>query len=527
MKSKGEGGNMGYIEKEFVCNNADTVVKTAAGKVKGYRYDGVNTFLGIQYAEAERFMPPKPVKPWDGIKDAQGYGWTAPLLREKGPWSNIVNPNRSYPESETCQFLNVWSPSLDPSAKLPVVVWIHGGGFESGSCVELTCYDGSNLAKYGQVVCVSLNHRLNVLGYLDLSSYGEKYVNSGNAGMADIVAALEWVRDNITGFGGNPNCVTVFGQSGGGAKVSTLLQVPAADGLFHRALIMSGASIQEESPSRNDREIVDGLLKELNLEGNDVDGLEKIDLDKLLAATDKVVNRLYPREESTIGRLIWEPVPNDWYKGEPSRVGFTEHAKTIPVMVGTVIGEFNMRAMMHNKKHATEEERIAYLRPIFGEHTEELVRLFQKAYPGRNIAELATVDHKFRPGAIQFADGRARDDCCGTFVYLNTFEASYDDGMPLWHCGDIDFFFHNAELSPLHQVPGVTSKLQDQIFGTFMSFVRTGNPNHTGFPDWPAYSKAGAYTLLLGQQIEVKLDHDRELVTKANQWRLVNPPIDF
>lgn len=518
---------MGYTEKAFVCNDVDTVVETTAGKVKGYRYDGVNTFLGIQYAEAERFMPPKPVKPWDGIRDTQGYGWTAPLLREKGPWSNIINPNRAYPESETCQFLNVWSPSLNSSAKLPVVVWIHGGGFESGSCVELTCYDGSNMAKHGQVVCVSLNHRLNVLGYLDLSGYGEKYANSGNAGMADIVAALEWIRDNIASFGGDPNCVTVFGQSGGGAKVSTLMQIPAADGLFHRAVVMSGASTQRELPDRDDRKIVDGLLKELNLREEDIDGLKKVPLNQLMSATDKVMNRLFSRKGGVLGSIYWKPVPNDWYKGEPSRVGFTEHAKTVPVMVGTVISEFNMRAMMHNKNHASEEERIDYLRPIFGGHTEELVSLFRKAYPGRNVAELAEVDHVFRPRTIQFADSRARDNCCGTYVYLNTFETNYDDGMLLWHCGDIDFFFHNAELSPLHQVPGITSGLQDQIFGAFMAFARTGDPNHPGLPEWPAYTKSDPCTLLFGQQTEVRRDHDRELVAKIGQWRLTDPPIDF
>lgn len=515
----------GYVEKEFVCNDLQTVVATTSGRVKGYRYDGVNTFLGIPYAQAGRFEEPRPVAPWEGIRVTQGYGYTCPLIRQKTPWSNIINPNRQYPQSEDCQVLNVWTPTLDSGAKLPVVVWIHGGGFASGSCVELTAYDGSNMAKFGNVVCVSLNHRLNVLGYLDLSQYGEEYKNSGNLGMLDIVAALEWVRDNSERFGGDPDCVTVIGQSGGGGKVSTLMQSSAADGLFHRAVIMSGAGTQlcedKEDPRLGER-----ILQELGLAAEEVDKLKTIPLEELFGAVEKV-NAKISMGNQVVKGIWWEPTVNDWYRGEPTRVGFTEHAKTIPLMIGTVFGEFALRDVMKNKNHATEDEQIAHVRNVYGEDTDELVELFRKAYPNRNIADLACMDHMFRAPTIHYADRRAMDGCCATYVYLNTLELPYDDGIPLWHCGDIDFFFHNVEMSPLHQIAGVTSDLQEQIFGAFMNFVRTGNPNGRGIPQWPEYRVGEESTLLFGRESGVRVNFDRELSAIIPKARKAAPVIDF
>lgn len=515
----------GYVEKEFVCNDNETVVATVSGRVKGYRYDGVNTFLGVPYAQAKRFEEPQQPDPWDGIKVTQGYGYTCPLMRQKTPWSNIINPNRTYPQSEDCQVLNVWTPVLDSNAKLPVVVWIHGGGFASGSCVELTAYDGSNMAKYGDVVCVSLNHRLNVLGYLDLSEYGEAFKNSGNLGMLDIVAALKWVQQNISRFGGDPNCVTIFGQSGGGGKVSTLMQSPEADGLFHRALMMSGAGTQLCEGKENPK-LAEKVLQELNIAPKDVEKLKDIPLDELFDAVGRVSAKVNMGNQ-IVGGIWWEPTVNDWYKGEPTRVGFTDHAKTIPLMIGTVFGEFAMRGMMNNKLHASQKEQMEHVRAVYGDDADEMVELFRKTYPDRCIADVACVDHMFRTPTIKYADRRAADGCCATYVYLNTLELPYDDGMPLWHCGDIDFFFHNAELSPLHQIPGVTSALQEQIFGAFMNFVRTGDPNGEGLPEWPEYKTGEENTLLFGKESGVRVNFDRELSAKVQKARKVAPLVDF
>lgn len=210
-------------------------VSTKAGKVKGYEFDGVHIFKGIPYAQAGRFRMPREVEPWEGVKETASYGFVCPLLTQDTPTGELLVPHRYWPQDENCQNLNVWTTALDKTAKKPVMVWLHGGGYAAGSSIEQAAYDGSNMAVQGDVVVVSVNHRLNILGFLDLSPYGEKYRNSGNAGLADLVAALRWIHDNIEEFGGDPENVTLFGQSGGGMKVTGLMQIPEADGLFHKA----------------------------------------------------------------------------------------------------------------------------------------------------------------------------------------------------------------------------------------------------------------------------------------------------
>ena len=220
-------------------------------------------------------------------------------------------PHRYWPKSEDCQYLNIWSPAIGEEAKKPVMVWLHGGGFAAGSSIEQVAYDGFNLCNFGDVVVVSINHRLNILGYLDLSPYREKYQNSGNAGNADLVAALQWIHDNIAAFGGDPDNVTLFGQSGGGGKISSLLQTPAADGLFHKCIIMSGIADGIMFQEGDSRPLVDGMLKELGLTADEVDKIEKLPYEQLAAAYNKVS----PDIRAAGGYVGCAPVPNGYYVG--------------------------------------------------------------------------------------------------------------------------------------------------------------------------------------------------------------------
>ena len=199
--------------KEFVMSKNSPIVSTPKGKLRGFRFDGVDHFYGIRYAKAKRFQMPEPVPAWEGVKDAGSYGMNCPVLSEPMPTGEVLIPHRFWPSSEHCQYLNLWTKSCEPSAKRPVLFWIHGGGYASGSGMEQICYDGFNLAKDDDVVVVTVNHRLNAFGYLDLSAFGEKYWNSVNVGMADLVEALRWVRDNIACFGGDPDNVTIFGHN--------------------------------------------------------------------------------------------------------------------------------------------------------------------------------------------------------------------------------------------------------------------------------------------------------------------------
>jgi para-nitrobenzyl esterase len=243
-----------------VAAKGEAQVATDSGTVAGYIHNGVFTFKGIPYADTtegmHRFMPPAKPKPWTGIRSSRQFGNVCPQGARSG-WANdeeafMFSWDDGIP-SEDCLRVNVWTPGINDGAKRPVMVWLHGGGYSAGSGQELLSYDGENLSRRGDVVVVTLNHRLNALGYLNLSQYGEKYASSANVGMLDIVAALEWVRDNIAAFGGDARAVTIFGQSGGGGKVGTLMAMPSAKGLFHRAIVESGSMLRAGSQEKSQK----------------------------------------------------------------------------------------------------------------------------------------------------------------------------------------------------------------------------------------------------------------------------------
>ena len=227
------------MDNGFKCREGVATVDTKEGKVRGYEHKGIQIFKGIPYAHAKRFHAPERVAHWDGELDCTSYGYVCPLLSMPKPNNELLVPHRYWVMDEDCMNLNLWTPACDDK-KRPVIVWLHGGGFEAGSAIEHWAYEGENMCREADCVVISINHRLNILGYLDLSDYGEEYEDSGNNGTNDMIKALEWIRDNVALFGGDPGNVTLFGQSGGGMKITTLMQTPAADGLFHRGLIMSG-----------------------------------------------------------------------------------------------------------------------------------------------------------------------------------------------------------------------------------------------------------------------------------------------
>ena len=269
--------------RNFVCSPTEPIVETQEGKLRGFILDGIYTFHGIQYANAKRFQMPTPVESWEGVRDATNYGYTCPIESEPAPAGEIYIPHRFWPQNENCQYLNIWTKSIDPGARKPVMLWLHGGGFANGSSIEQVAYEGDALADWGDVVVITLNHRLNILGFLDMSSFGEKYQNSVNAGMADIVEALRWIHRNIAAFGGDPENVTVFGQSGGGGTTTALLQIPSAAGLFHKAMVMSGVMKGREGDvSQDHRDVVLGMMKYLHTDNPET--LEKIPYSVLIHA---------------------------------------------------------------------------------------------------------------------------------------------------------------------------------------------------------------------------------------------------
>ena len=498
------------MAKKFICSTTEPIVKTKAGKLRGFILDGTYTFHGIKYADALRFQMPTEVEPWEGVKDALSYGYVCPMLSQDVPAGEIMVPHRYWPKDENCQYLNIWTQSICPDAKKPVMVWLHGGGFTAGSSIEQVAYDGENMSKYGDVVIVSLNHRLNILGYLDLSPFGKKYANSANAGNADIVAALKWIQDNIANFGGDPENVTIFGQSGGGMKVWTLMQTPGADGLFHKGIIQSGLlNGFINAPKEDGTKIVNAMLRELGFAEGDAEKLETVSYDQMASAYNKVSPAI--AKEGVYTGCI--PIPNEFYAGDPRVVGFTEHAKTIPVMIGTVIGEFAFGPGVPNKYGLTETEIKSMIAKKYGNVSDELAGLFQKAYPGRNLTDLLVLDSLFRSPTKDFIEKKAAHKEASTFSYLFAYEFPYDDGKPAWHCSEIPFVFHNTDKVPVCDIPGVSDKLEEQVFGVWINFARYGNPNLPGLPDWPECKPGDEATMIFDKSCEVKHNFDNELIT--------------
>ena len=508
------------MARQFICTAEEPVVQTKHGKLRGFILDGTYTFHGVKYADAKRFHMPEETKPWDGVKDALSYGAICPLLEEPMPMMEVLIPHRFWPSNEDCQYLNIWSRSIDRGAKKPVMVWLHGGGFSSGSGIEQVAYDGDNLATYGNVVVVSINHRLNILGYLDLSAFGEKYANSVNAGMADIVQALKWVRDNIEAFGGDPGNVTVFGQSGGGMKVTVLGQIPEAEGLFHRAIVMSGVAGMSLNGNADHAEVVRGILKELDIEEKDIEKLEQIRFAVLAKAFDWVSRRLR-KEGKNVG---WGPRANAWYTGDPLEVGFTEFSRTVPTMVGTVIAEFGFMPGAPNKNELSPEERRGFLLGKYGEHTDELIALFKKAYPNKNETDIIFVDGMFRPATLQYANMKSACASAPVYCYMFALEFDYDYGKPAWHCSDIPFFFHNSAIVPVCNIAGVTERLEEEMAGAFVAFARGGDPNHANLADWPAFKPDKNTVMVFDRVTEVRADYEAELLALLQK---ASPPVDL
>lgn len=499
------------MARNFLCTADTPVVQTRAGKLRGFILDGIYTFQGIKYADACRFQPPQPVQPWEGIKDATNYGYVCPVSNNPAPASEIFIPHRFWPADENCQYLNIWSTGLGEDRKRPVMVWLHGGGFSDGSSVEQVAYEGDKLAEYGDVVVVTLNHRLNILGFLDMSPYGEKYANSVNAGMADIVAALEWVHENIAAFGGDPDNVTIFGQSGGGGKVETLLQIPAAAGLFHKAILMSGIIACPCADELDHRPLVEGILKELGLTVGQVEMLEEVPYDVLNRAYKRVNNELMKQ-----GIIIkWTPAANDWYLGDPVRFGFSDYAKTIPTMAGTVIAEFADRKQLPVENAMSSEEKLAAVREQYGDAADQIIGLFQQAYPGKDILLINKLDTIFRPLTVDFIAKKAAESTAPAYLYEFTLNFDVMGGAPAWHCSDIPFVFYNTDRVANCNIEGVTERLRDQIAGAWVSFAYNGNPNHPGLPKWEPYVN-GKTTMVFDRQSGCRKEMDTALLEAMN-----------
>jgi len=473
-----------------VVTNESTIAQTVYGKVQGYLDGEVFTFKGIPYAQAERFMPPTPPEKHDSIVKCRLYGPKAPQT-ETLEWGGINQTDYAFGnqfvyepmDEKGCLVLNVWTKGLNDNKKRPVFVWIHGGGYFAGSGHDLPCYEGRALAEKGDIVTLTLNHRLNVLGYSDLTALGGKYANSVNLGMQDIVMALKWVKDNIAYFGGDPDNVTIGGQSGGGGKVSTLLAMPSAHGLFHKAIIQSGSTLRQSEPEQSQK-LGMAMLKELGITSANADKLNGFTYEQLLEASSKAAQNLVKAEGKNGRRMGNSPVVDGTIlPTHPFDPTAPEISKDIPVIIGTDFNEFSFE-----NTPLTMEEAMPLLKERYGDKTDQYVNAFKKVYPEKTPREMLAIDLAFRPGAIKQATLKSEQKGAPVYHYLFTWQPT-TNVLAASHGMELPFMFNNVALQP--EMTGNTEEahaLEDIISSAWIQFIKTGDPNHDGMPKWVPFT---------------------------------------
>ena len=332
--------------------------------------------------------------------------------------------------------------------------------------------------------------------------------------MADIVAALCWIRENIGSFGGDPDNVTVFGQSGGGGKVQTLLQIPAAEGLFHRAIIMSGIHQEARDQQADHRLLIDGILEELGLGPDEAGQLETVPYDILKKAFSKA-NRRMAKQGAVV---VWGPVKNDWYLGDARENGAAAFSDKIPLIVGTVFAEFADRSRIVGKEGLPQAEKRALAEEMYGEDADRILSAFCKAFPEKDILQVLCEDCGCRTAAVEFAKFRTEKTQAKTWLYLFAPVFSMLEQTPAWHCSDIPFVFHNLERVPCANIPGIGEKLEEEMMGAFVQFARFGDPNREGEAAWPAFDLESRTTFVFDAQSGAKDRLDDELLPLLQKY---------
>jgi para-nitrobenzyl esterase len=492
------------------------VVETANGHVRGMRDDGVWAFKGVPYGDdtggAGRFRPARPPRPWAGVRECLEYGPSCPQMTVEQmtgtPMSaeieSMMGVLATEPSvSEDCLVLNVWTPTLDAAARLPVLVWLHGGGMNTGSA-SWPLYDFTNLARRRRVVVVGVNHRLGILGFLDVSALGEEFADSGNVGMLDVVAALGWVSHNIAGFGGDPSNVTIFGESGGGAKTTTLLAMPPAKGLFHKAFPMSGTMLaaQEVQMACTTAEMA---LENAGV-GLDVKGLETVEVGRLVEA------ELALQGSGLLGAggRRFAPVLGPSLPQHPEQALHLGSTASIPMVSGCTTDEMLAFLVSDPEFGSISEEGLRErLRMRLGEQADQIIAGYRSIHPAESptsILVAITTDATMRIPHIRLTEAKLHAG--GDRVWLYLFAWGFpDDSGRRWaaHGTDMPYFFDNVDKASIAAGPHA-EQLVAAMSGALVSLAYTGDPNHDELPEWPTYTPEDRLTMRFDTPSSVQHD---------------------
>lgn len=479
--------------------------ETASGRIQGLISSGIRQFKGVPYgaptAAANRFQRPQTVKPWTGTRDCFGYAPVSPQVPyDVGhDYARLIQFDLNVGlggMGEDCLHLNIWTPGTDRQSKRAVLFCIHGGGFAICSGNH-PMYDGAKLAQWGDAVLVTVTHRLSSFGFLDLQDLDphHRWADASSAGMLDLVAALEWVRNNIANFGGDPDCVTIFGQSGGGWKVSTLLGMPAARGLFHRAVIQSG-SLVSHMPREAAAQVSQAFLGQLGLTPGTLDRIQDLPFTQILAA------------QTAFGAHAFAPIVDGTHiPAHPLDPQVAALSEQVPLIISTTLDD---AGLFFDRFAMTEQELTDSLSASYGAKAATLQKAYREYFPTKSsyllYAQIIT-DSGFRRFAHAQAEAKAARQAAAVHTYLWEWNCpAFDGKFGAVHAMDVAASMHNERDAILGSGSSDARRMCDALASAFLAFAKTGNPNNSRVPQWPRFDSSTRSTLVFDRDTRIVRD---------------------